>query len=104
MRRPPASVRHITARPLAFSAVALTVVFTTVCAAAAASFAGSVTAIAVRRSLAAAPGNTIGVSVLGPVAQTAGVTGRIGATLTSLECRGRADIEMIWVSGLPPWR
>ncbi|HEU5421023.1 MAG TPA: FtsX-like permease family protein [Streptosporangiaceae bacterium] len=83
MRRPPASVRHITAHPLAFSVVALTVLFTTMCAAAAASFASGVTAIAVRRSLAADAGTAISVSVIGGAAGPATVTDRVGRRLTT---------------------
>jgi len=62
MRRPPASLRHITAHSLAFTAVALTVLFTTTAAAAAAAFASTITGIAARQSLRSAAGNTILVS------------------------------------------
>jgi hypothetical protein len=62
MRRPPTAVRHVAAHRLSFAAVALTVLFTTVCAASAAAFASTVTGIAARRSLATDAGNTILVS------------------------------------------
>ena len=59
MRRPPASLRHVTAHWLAFAAVALTVLFTTTAAAAAAAFASTITGIATRQSLSSAAGHTI---------------------------------------------
>jgi FtsX-like permease family len=120
MRRPPAAVRHISAHPLAFAVVAGTVLFTTMCAAAAASFASGVTTIAVRRSLTADPGTAIGVSVSGPAAQSADLTARIGHQLTtaarglplrisdgrqssffSLPGRGRAETQFVTLSALP---
>lgn len=120
MRRPPAAVRHISAHPLAFAVVALTVLFTTMCAAGAASFASSVTTIAVRRSLTADPGTAIYVSVSGPPAQSADVTARIGHQLTtaapglplrisdarqssffSLPGRRRAETQIVTLSALP---
>ena len=120
MRRPPAAVRHISAHPLAFAVVAGTVLFTTMCAAAAASFASGVTTIAVRRSLTADPGTAIGVSVSGPAAQSTDLTARIGHQLTtaasglplrisdgrqssffSLPGRGRAETQFVTLSALP---
>jgi FtsX-like permease family len=62
MRRAPVTVRHITARRLAFAATAATVLFTTVFTAAAATFASTVTGAAIRRSLSASPGSTITVT------------------------------------------
>ncbi len=79
MRRPPASLRHITAHRTAFAAVAVTVLFITVCAAAAASFASTVTGIAVRRSLTSDPGN----SILVTTQTSAADGGRTGAIITS---------------------
>lgn len=79
MRRPPPSLRHITAHRLAFAAVALTVLFTTVCAATVASFASAVTSVAVRRSLSTAAGNAILVS-----AQTSATgSGQAGELMTA---------------------
>jgi FtsX-like permease family protein len=79
MRRPPASLRHITAHRTAFAAVAVTVLFITVCAAAAASFASTVTGIAVRRSLTSDPGN----SILVTTQTSAADAGRTGAIITT---------------------
>ena len=76
-------MRHITAHPIAFSVVAVTVLFTTMFAAAAATFASTVTTIAVRRSLAADAGNSISVSVPAPAADSPTVTARVGHTLTA---------------------
>ena len=77
MRRPPASLRHITAHRTAFTAVAVTVLFITVCAAAAASFASTVTGIAVRRSLTSDPGSSILVATQTSAAGAAS-TGLVG--------------------------
>ena len=83
MSRPPVAVRHVSAHPLAFAIVALTVLFTTMCAAAAASFTSSATSIAVRRLLAADRGTAIGVSVPAPAADAPGVPARVSRTLTT---------------------
>lgn len=120
MRRPPAAVRHISGHPIAFSVVALTVLFTTMCAAAGASFASSVTTIGVRRSLTADPGTAIGVSLSGPAAESATVTARVGHQLASaaaglplrisdarqssffsLPGGGHAETQIVTMSALP---
>jgi hypothetical protein len=76
-------VRHVSAHPLAFAIVALTVLFTTMCAAAAASFTSSATSIAVRRLLTADRGTAIDVSVPAPAADAPGVPARVSRTLTT---------------------
>ena len=83
MRRPPVAVRHVSAHPLAFAIVAVTVLFTTMCAAAAASFTSSATSIAVRQLLNADRGTAINVSVPAPAATGPGVAARVRRTLTT---------------------
>jgi hypothetical protein len=96
MPRPPASLRHITAHRLAFGTVALTVLFTITCAAAAAAFASAVTQIAVRRSLSAEAGSTILVSGQ----PSAGSAGRASALVTATIARASAGLPMAITASL----
>ena len=79
MRRPPASLRHVTAHRTAFLAVAVTVLFTVACVAGTAAFESTVTSIAVRRSLAGAPGTTI----LASTQASTAAAGRKSAIITA---------------------
>jgi hypothetical protein len=79
IRRPPASLRHVTAHRTAFLAVAVTVLFTVACVAGTAAFESTVTSIAVRRSLAGAPGTTI----LASAQASAASAGRKSAIITA---------------------
>ncbi len=96
MRRPPASLRHITAHRTAFAAVAVTVLFITVCAAAAASFASTVTGIAVRRSLTSDPGN----SILVTTQTSAADAGRTGAIITAAIRPAAAGLPLTFSASL----